>query len=246
MHSRNDENYYRGYEWWLMREAKNRNPAITLDANAWSAPNWVGNNSFWSQDMCDYYAKWIKGLKTVHGLDLDATGCRNEKGVSKDFVKKLRATLNANGLQQVKVHAFDNWGKTKFDFVKDMATDAELRSAVDILSARTMSELPVPDDVKTLVKEMNKPIWNSEEHVYKDGFDCAISIVQAFNNNYITSGVTKIVNWYLVGSVYPMEPYPEQPAAMIANEPWSGHYYTRPALWGYAITGNSPRSAGSI
>ena len=53
--------------------------------------------------------------------------------------------------------------------------------------------------------------------MYKDGFDCEISIVQAFNNNFINSGVTKIVNWYLVGSVYPMEPYPEQPAAMIPH-----------------------------
>src|SRR5580704_9025572 len=28
MHSRNDKNYSRGYEWWIMREAKNRNPSI--------------------------------------------------------------------------------------------------------------------------------------------------------------------------------------------------------------------------
>ena len=37
MHSKNDENYFRGYEWWIMREAKNRNPAVTLDGVAWSA-----------------------------------------------------------------------------------------------------------------------------------------------------------------------------------------------------------------
>lgn len=30
MHYPNDENYFRGYEWWLMREAKKRNPNITL------------------------------------------------------------------------------------------------------------------------------------------------------------------------------------------------------------------------
>lgn len=30
MHYENDENYFRGYEWWLMREAKKRNPNITL------------------------------------------------------------------------------------------------------------------------------------------------------------------------------------------------------------------------
>ena len=34
MHARDDENYFRGYEWWLMREANKRNPEITLDATA--------------------------------------------------------------------------------------------------------------------------------------------------------------------------------------------------------------------
>ena len=30
--------------------------------------------------MCDFYGKWIKGLKSVYGLDFDAIGCRNESG----------------------------------------------------------------------------------------------------------------------------------------------------------------------
>ena len=36
--------------------------------------------------------------------------------------------------------------------------------------------------------------------------------MEAFNQNFLASGVTKIVNWYLVASVYPLEPYPEDPA----------------------------------
>jgi galactosylceramidase len=237
MHSRNDENYFRGYEWWIMKEAKNRNPAITLDANGWSAPRWVGNNNFWSQDMCDYYVKWIKGLKNVHGVTLDAIGCRNEKGTSYDFVKMFRKTLDSQGLLAVRIHAFDNWPKDKFDFAKDMKTDTALNNAIDIISAHTMSEIRTPPGVIEAAKELNKPIWNTEEHVYKKGFDCAISIVKAFNDNFIESRATKIVNWYLVGSTYPIEPYADTPPMMIAREPWSGHYYTREALWGYAHYG---------
>lgn len=30
MHNETDENYFRGYEWWLMKEAKKRNPDIML------------------------------------------------------------------------------------------------------------------------------------------------------------------------------------------------------------------------
>ena len=187
--------------------------------------------------MCDYYVKWIQGLKTVYGLDLDAIGCRNEKGVNVGFAKKFRATLDANGLENVKIHGFDNWDKTKFDWVRGMTNDLELRKAVAILSNHTMADIPTPEDVRELAVKYDKPIWNTEEHVYKKGFDCEISLVQAFNENFLHSGVTKIVNWYLVGSVYPLESYSEDPAAMIANSPWSGNYRTREVLWGYAHYG---------
>jgi len=34
MHTKDDVNFSRGYEWWLMREAKKRNPDLLLDACA--------------------------------------------------------------------------------------------------------------------------------------------------------------------------------------------------------------------
>ncbi|SEA58000.1 galactosylceramidase [Arachidicoccus rhizosphaerae] len=237
MHSSGDLNYYRGYEWWLMKEAKKRNPDLTLDANVWSAPGWISHHQFWTQQMCDYVVKWIQGLKSEHGLILDAIGCRNERGVNLDYVKMLRKTLDANGLNQVRIHAFDNWQKDKFDWAFAMLQDSVLRSSVAILSAHTMSEIPTPDSVKELAAKLHKPIWNSEEHVYLDGFDCALGIVDAFNKNYIVSGATKIVNWYLVGSTYDIEPFAAQPPMMIAREPWSGHYELREAFWGYAHYG---------
>ena len=32
-----------GYEWWLMRQAKARNPAITLYGLPWGFPNWINH-----------------------------------------------------------------------------------------------------------------------------------------------------------------------------------------------------------
>jgi galactosylceramidase len=95
MRSRDDQNHFRGYEWWLMSQAKRRNPALTLDACAWGCPGWIGGGDFWSQDMADYYANWIKGLKANHDLDLDAVGCRNERGAVTRWVKLFRKTLDA-------------------------------------------------------------------------------------------------------------------------------------------------------
>ena len=234
-HYRGDFNFRRGYTWWVMSEAKRRNPGLSLDATAWSAPAWVG--SFWSQDMADYYVSWLQGLREVYGLELDAIGCHNEKGVSYEFAKALRRTMDERGFRQVKLHAFDNWGDGKVDFLSDMQKDPELRKAVDIVSAHTFSEIPLTKEQRETAEAMGKPIWNSEDHVYREGFDCLISIVKCFNENYIVSGATKVVNWYDIAGVYPLEPYSHDPAMVLAWEPWSGHYAVRENLWGYAHYG---------
>jgi galactosylceramidase len=238
MHTRDDLNYTRGYMWWILSEAKKRNSALTLDGTAWSAPGWVGNGQFWSQDAADYYVKWLEGLRNVHNLELDAIGCRNEKGYSIPFAKTLRATLNANGFEKVKLHAFDHWPKDKLDWVKNLLNDEEARKAIDIIGAHVFySNDPASQAVQEMAAQMNKPIWNTEEHVYLKGFDCQITIVHAFNDNFIRSGATKIVNWYDIAGVYPMEPYSEDPAMILARSPWSGHYQVREALWAYAHYG---------
>jgi galactosylceramidase len=243
MHTRDDLNYSRGYIWWILQEAKKRNPHLSLDGTGWSAPAWVGNGNFWSQDGADYYVKWLQGLRSVYGLEFDAIGCRNERGVSYNFAKLLRTSLDANGFEKVKVHAFDNWPSNKLAFVKDMVTDEKLRDSIDIISAHTLSTKdpksagPASPEVQELAAKWNKPIWNTEEHIYLKGFNCAISIVQAFNDNFIHSGATRIVNWYDIAALYPMEPYSEDPAMLLAYWPWSGHYEVREALWGYAHYG---------
>lgn len=236
-HYRGDYNYMRGYTWWVLREAKSRNHLLTLDATAWSAPGWIGGGQFWSQDAVDYYISWLQGLRKVHGLELDAIGCRNEKGESWDFAKWLKRDLVANGFEKVLLHGFDNWPKSKLDFVKAFRQDPGLGKALDVVSGHTFYSVPVTAEQRALVESLGKPIWNSEDHVYKRGFDVLISIVECFNKNYIESGVTKIVNWYDIAGMYPMEPYSCDPATILAREPWSGNYTVREALWGYAHYG---------
>src|SRR5690349_22397601 len=49
-HTRTDESFDRGYEWWMMEQAKARNPNIKLAALSWGAPGWIGGRNFWSTD----------------------------------------------------------------------------------------------------------------------------------------------------------------------------------------------------
>ena len=238
-HERNDANFLRGYMWWVMQEAKRRNAGLSLDATSWSAPAWVGN--FWSDDMVDYYIAWLQGLRQVHGLELDALGCHNEKGWNADFAKHLRRALNERGFRDVKLHGFGNWGNQKMDFLQHMQEDAELRDALDAVCAHTFSEIQLTPEQRKMAEDMGKPIWNSEDHVYLPGFDCLITIVKCFNQNYIVSGATKVINWYDIGATYPLEPYSKEPPMLLAQEPWSGHYTVRDALWGYAHYGQFTR-----
>ena len=238
-HFQGDSNFERGYMWWVMKEAVKRNPELTLDATAWSAPAWVG--SFWSDDMVDYYIAWMRGLREVHGLELDALGCHNEKGWDADFAKHMRRAMDERGFKDVKLHGFGNWGRTKLEFLPQMLEDREFADALDIICAHTFSEIPLSKEQRDAVDKLGKLLWNSEEHIYRKGFDCLITIVKCFNENYIVSGATKVVNWYDIGAVYPLEPYSQDPPMILAHEPWSGHYVVREALWGYAHYGQFTR-----
>src|SRR5579859_2127630 len=57
-----------GYEWWLMEQAKARNPNIKLYGLAWGAPGWLG--SFFSTATINYLVSWLGCAKT-NGLTID-------------------------------------------------------------------------------------------------------------------------------------------------------------------------------
>jgi len=79
MHSRDDQNYDRGYEWWLMKEAKARNPAVKLYGLSWGAPGWVGAGNYFSDDNILYHLNWLRGAKAAHNLTVDYVGVWNEQ-----------------------------------------------------------------------------------------------------------------------------------------------------------------------
>jgi hypothetical protein len=85
------EYFQRGYEWWLMREARKRNPKIQLDVLQWGAPDWIGDkefpdsgdpntlpgkkrsprdcNKFFSPDNADFIARFHPGRAEVPRFD---------------------------------------------------------------------------------------------------------------------------------------------------------------------------------
>ena len=89
--------FHRGVQWWLMKEAKKRNPHIPLMALSWGMPAWVGDGKTLSQGGVDYHVQYILGAKRVHNLPIDWIGIWNEAPWTAEYIMLLRKGLDAAG-----------------------------------------------------------------------------------------------------------------------------------------------------
>jgi len=236
MHTASDENYFRGYEWWLMEQAKARNPMIKLVALPWGAPHWVGNGNYWSQDMIGYMVKWLQHAQSDHHLTIDYVGGRNEKGYDIQWYKDFQAALRSNGLSSVKVVASDDWQKDRlWAIATEMKNDAVLNGAIDIVGAHGpgWGGYPTAD-----AASLGKPLWDSEAH-----FDEELpfnEMARNINRNYAAGKVTASVYWPIVSAMYDNLPY-DNIGLIKCNQPWSGHYVVTPSVWAMAHTAQFTR-----
>ena len=235
MRGRTEENYTRGYEWWLMTEAKMRNPRIMLDILPWGAPGWIGNGRYFSQDMADYIVKFIQGANRQYGLHLDYVGIWNETDYDLAYIKMLRRTLDAHNLS-TKIVAADLY-ENQWMLTTDFKKDPKVKSAVYALAghyARVKGNVYVTG----AALESGKPLWSSEDQPFdltgemlqRDWVPGGRIWASVLNTNYIDGKFTKTEIWSPVTSYYDILAEPHS-GLMYANTPWSGHYDVQSAVW---------------
>jgi galactosylceramidase len=180
------EYFQRGYEWWLMREAKKRNAGIRLDILQWGAPDWIGDQDFpdagdpnalaWDQriprnrqkfftrDNADFIAGFIQGAKQYHGLDIDYCGTWNETPADNNWHGPRLDVPWIKILRQT----LDRRGLSGVKIVaRDcgwkiaelMEQDGELKKVIDVVGAHYPERESTP-----AAKQCGKPLWASEDH----------------------------------------------------------------------------------
>lgn len=234
-------NYNRGYEWWLMEEARKRNPNIILDSLPWGAPGWIGNGHFFSQDMANYVAKFIEGAKT-HGLEMPYTGIWNETPYQAGYVKMLAATLARDHLATKIVCCDLTGGEHRWlRPTHDIESDPAFRKAVAVIGVHA-PDVMKPDPAAAAARKTGKPLWASEDEFFyytqglsKKWSPTAESLAIIYNLNYIKDRITATEIWSPVTSYYDILPAPNS-GLMKANTPWSGHYEVDPTIWVTAHT----------
>ncbi len=239
MRTRTDQNYERGYEWWLMEQAKARNSSIKLYGLEWGAPGWFTpdidpSNAFWSNDNINYLINWISHAQSDHGLFIDYLGGHNESGYNITWYETLRTALNNAGFTKTKIVGADS----TWSIAGDLSTNPAFSAVIDIVGTHYpcgyLGNYSTCNSTPT-AESLNKPLWASENgsEDYNAG---AEALARALNRGYIDGKMTSLINWSLIAAWYSTLPFAGD-GLMLADEPWSGHYEIGKSIWVMAHTG---------
>lgn len=222
MHAPGDEDYTRGYEWWLMKEARARNPDIKLYGLPWGWPGWLdpaatpdkqAKNPFADPKVtANYTLAWLLGAKREHDLTIDYVGQWNERNAPDDYAAALReAVYGAPELEN----------KT---FVLNRLPHYPGTGSSPDSQGCTQYDWNTTDGSR----------WVDEEGSIYDGRS-ARCLARCVNRQYVTGCHTAIFQWHLVSSFYDFLPWARCGVA-VANTPWSGAYEITSPTWALAHT----------
>ena len=223
-HFRGDLNCSRGYEYWLLMEAKKRNPAIRTYGLSWGVPAWIGNGSYYAgDDNINYHLDWLACMENVHGVAIDYLGVWNERSYDADWIIRLRRALDKGGFLNTRISAADG----DWSIVNDMTTNAALAAAIDVVGVHYPSQPPAA------AYALNKTLWASEfwNLGQVDDYPGAGYLASDLSNQ-AQWGLSASISWCLIYSWYANLNYGRITgtnsgaghSTMTAAEPWSGYY----------------------
>ncbi|AQQ08601.1 O-Glycosyl hydrolase [Sedimentisphaera cyanobacteriorum] len=231
----------RGYEFWMMREAKDRNSEIMLGCLPWAYPYWVNGEECIScfccptQDAADYYVSFLDLAADEWGLSFDFIGApQNEKNMEYpqdlDWIANtLKPTLVEAGYDLPIIapdggyHALD-----VFDHLGDDPAYDEVIEYVGVHRPIQKDRMPTQSMINS-----GKTLWDSEDSAGTGYWSGAKGIVQRMNQMYIDGRITQMLIWPPVDAAY--EGVHCSNTGLIKTQtPWSGYYRVSPSVWAVA------------
>ena len=186
MRTRTDLNFTRGYEWWLMQQAKARNPNIVLDCLAWGAPGWIGNGNYYSQDMCNYIVNFLKGAQTTYGLTFQLHR-HAQRSPAQSSRHRLDQTtpLHARRKRHAKysTRRRRRMGRRlehRHQRTYGLLVDPALSNAI----ARVGAHYP-HSTARLAAQTCGIPLWSSEDGIGGSTWAAARKLGKIFNRNYV-------------------------------------------------------------
>lgn len=236
----------RGYEFWLMKEARTRNPEVILEYLPWSFPGYL-KPDIYTSESAEYFVTFLDVAKKQWGLDIDwVAAAENENYTNPNWlVNHVRPLLDARGYKNVKIQGpDDNSGDWKIfdEFETNQSLDKVVKAVgYHYVTGREFTENMVDGRGRPTTKkakESGKPLWASEDWSWtgKDwGGAGALNLARIYNKFYIRDRITKTLIWAPIGSIYKTVTW-DKAGAMKANSPWSGYYEVWPTIWATAHT----------
>lgn len=222
-----------GYEIWLMKEAKKRNPRIQLYGLAWTWPAWITCSDFPSgcqssgknspyvliNNTISYLMNYIDILAS-HGLFLDYIGIWNERPADATFIKALYKALAANNnSRSTKITAPDGFDAFS-EFSQQVSSDAELSAALYSIGAHYPGTESGP-----VAQATGKQLWASEDDsTYNSAIAGAGCLARIINQNYVNGDMTLTIVWNLIAS-YQKGTKWYRAGMMTALKPWGNGTY---------------------
>lgn len=243
MHERTDLNCNRGYEWWLLEEARKRNPEILTFGLSWAVPAWVGDDSYFSRDNIDYHVAWLECARSNHSSigNIDYLGVWNEKPWGTvQWIKDLRAAMDSAGFQRTQLILGDNL-RIDYKLLDDFSADAQFASAVGGIGLHYPCFPQGNGNLYMAHAEVqqrwNKKFWSTEDSStpaeWAQGGGCWGRIL---NQNFVRMNLTATVMWSLIWSVYEDGGPCEHSGMLYAMHPWAGLYKVMAPVWTTAHT----------